>query len=77
MTRDNLSMWIVYDRPLDYPNEFVVRRWDIVRGQPEPVMTLVMYRAASLDGVRGHIPEGLYRMPRWEGDEPHIVEVWL
>jgi hypothetical protein len=32
---DTLAMFVIYDRPSDYPTKVVVRKW-FVREQPEP-----------------------------------------
>lgn len=70
-----LVMYTIYSRPLDYPNEFVVRRWDgltctpIDRGAP-------FARGRTLDEVREAVPPGLYRLGRLQGD-PCILEVWV
>lgn len=30
---DALEMFTIYDRPNDYPRDYVVRRWRVVRGE--------------------------------------------
>jgi hypothetical protein len=70
-----LSMWVVYKHPADMPAHYVARRHDVNSGRSTP--TAYTCAAATLDGVREMLPEGLTRLDRFEDDEPHIVEVWL
>lgn len=66
-----LTMLVIYDHPLDYPNHFVVRRW--LNDVPDRECTLF----GNLRDARLSLPRGMTRLPRWEGDDPNIVEVWL
>ena len=79
MTEDDvfLPMWTVYENPSDYPNLFVARRFDLVRGEPEPRATGNVLAASSLFELRGMLPIGLRRIPRLHEDEPQVVEVWI
>jgi hypothetical protein len=75
MTREALSMWTVYERPRDYPDQCVARRCEI---GPEGVkMTNDMFVADTVDELRALLPSGLFCMPRHATDDPVIVEVWL
>jgi hypothetical protein len=69
-------MYVVYCRPSDFPNSFVVRRFTVGdRGTvPDPLPFAV---GNTLEAVRAVVPFGLYRMDRWRLDEPQIVEFWL
>ena len=75
MSRSVLEMWVIYERPKDYPQGFVARRWLIAAGEPRP--TSVAFVADTLEGARAQLPPGLFRMDRQPDDEPQIVEVWL
>lgn len=75
MPRDLLSIWTVYDHPRDYPASFVARRSEVIDGVVQ--VTADMFVADTLDELRALLPPGLYRLPRFPGDQPHIVEVWL
>lgn len=70
-----LEMWVIYERPRDYPRYFVTRRQLIGPGyvRPDPDCTL----HETLDEARAAIPQGLYCLGRAEEDEPHITEVWI
>ena len=67
----SLEIWVVYDRPLDSPDLWVARKW--ILDQP----TGITLAATTLEGLREMLPEGLFMMPRQEGDDPVIVETWF
>lgn len=72
-----LVMWTIYDRPLDFPQGFIARKW-MVSGQPAVAQaTNETLTDDSLDGLRKRLPPGLYQMPRGALDETQIVETWL
>lgn len=76
--RPTLDMWVVYDHPRDYPDEFVARRWFATAN--EMIGTGELLRAPDLDTLRGiivTIAPHITRIPRDEVDDPTIVEVWL
>lgn len=76
MTNVNgLEMWTVYDHPLDYPDGFVARK--SIVGASMTTITREMFEADTLDELRALLPAGLYRIHRYEQDDPMIVEVWL
>lgn len=68
-------MWVVYERPSDYPEAYVARRWDIVDGCDMATQEVLV--AATLEALREMLPEQLHRIARFAEDEPQIVEVWL
>jgi hypothetical protein len=73
-----MEMFVVYDRPLDYPEHYVMRRWIIgaVEGQPIPDKDYFVI-AKTLDEVRVAIPPHCVRLERDPNDEPQIVESWI
>lgn len=71
-----LGLFVVYGRPRDYPEGFVVRRWTAAAGV-EARPDLVATYHPSLAAARASVPLGLYRLERQTGDDPSIVEVWL
>jgi hypothetical protein len=75
MTGGGLEIWTVYDHPSDYPASFVARK--SVVGASMTTMTHDMFVADTLDELRALLPRGLYRIHRYEQDDPKIVEVWL
>jgi hypothetical protein len=74
MAKDPMVIWTIYNRPLDYPEKFVARRW-LATPQPTPTDEVIV--ADELDGLRRQLPAGLYRMERQPGDDPFIVECWI
>lgn len=70
-----LTFYVIFDRPLDYPQHVVVRRQFATRGGV--VNDVVPRLAASLEEARELVPRGLYRQPRQEGDAAFIVETWF
>lgn len=74
MANEELSIWTVYERPLDHSQNFVARRW---LATPQPAPTDDVLFADNLDSLRQKMPEGLVRMPRQPGDDPVIVETWM
>lgn len=70
-----LRQWVIYERPRDYPQDFVVREWLIVRGSsPQPTINVRL--APTLEQARACVPRGLFCIPRSPGDDAVIVETW-
>ena len=76
MTSDHrpLVVWTIYDRPADFPDSVVARRWLLTVDGLAPADFLV---APSIDAVRQLIPPGLVCITRDPADDPHVVESWL
>ena len=70
-----ISLWVIYERPRDFPDKFVVRRWAIGNGCY--LATGDFSLANDLDGARRLVPPGLACLGRDASDEPHIVESWI
>jgi hypothetical protein len=72
-----LIVWVVYERPRDFPDSFVVRR-QAVMGKGKPILIdTTVHIAATLSKARKLLPNGLIRLDRMDGDEPQIVETWV
>lgn len=72
MSRCPLAMWTVYKHPRDYPNSYVARLWNM----DQPTESVVV--SPDLWSLRKLLLEmNLIPMPRQEGDDPVIVEVWI
>lgn len=72
-------MYVLYNNPLDYPGKYVARRFLVgdpafPDGIPDRLPLVV---AESLADARRALPAGLCNINRSNGDEPHIVEVWI
>lgn len=71
-----LCLYTVYKYPKDYPDKFVVRRWEI-NGKPQPENKEIVAVGEDLQEVRSKLPHGLCRIERQPEDDPVIVETWL
>jgi hypothetical protein len=70
-----ISQWVIYDHPRDYPDQFVMRRWAV--SADLMLATDDMALADTLVEIRKKVPPGLYRLERFADDDPCIVEVWM
>jgi hypothetical protein len=70
-----LDIWTIYFDTSDYPNAYVARRF--VVNAAGHAATNDMFVAATLDELRALLSPGLTRIPRFDNDDPVIVEVWL
>ena len=70
--KEELPIYVVYDHPSDYPDSYVVRKFNI--DKPEGIII----NDVSLEKVRNKL-EGmsLYNLGRSEGDDPKILECWI
>jgi len=66
-----LPIWVIYDKPTDYPDVLVARKW--LLDQP----TNEVITAATLDDLREKLPPGLAQLSRHPSDDPKIVESWI
>ena len=70
-----LVIWVIYERPRDYPNSYVVRPQAMVDGMLIASQECVV--APTLEAARAALPHGLTMIPRFENDDPAIVETWI
>jgi hypothetical protein len=68
-----LETWVVYDRPLDFPNVFVARRFEGVTPTKDLIQDVNLTQLRHAIRARGEF----IRFTRAEGDDPKILEVWL
>lgn len=72
---DELVGWTIFERPRDFPEGYVVKRWT---SRPDgTVDDLVKQFASTLQQARAQVPPGLTCLPRFFDDDPAILEVWL
>jgi hypothetical protein len=73
--RGALSLWTIYDRPLDHPDGFLARRHEsgeTFKGPTSDAFT------GDLETLRQTFRRaGLTVIPREPNDDPRIVETWL
>lgn len=65
-------MWTIYDRPLDYPKNIVVRVWYGLVPAEHTLHDSVAEARESITRRGGSV--SLSRQP---GDDPKIVETWI
>lgn len=71
----DLPMWVVYERPRDFPAHFVVRMHVVGPGGRTRFGEARL--ATTLADARKLVPPGRTRLPRVPADDPVIVETWL
>lgn len=67
----------IFCRPLDWPQNFVVREWRNRLDRPETEHMPEAFLADTLEEARGAVPPGMYRLNRFPDDEAQIVETWI
>jgi hypothetical protein len=73
---NGLGIWVVYDHPSDFPNEYVARL-QIADGARVKITNQIM-TSKSLDLLRSELESrGLTCLQPMEGDDPNIIEMWL
>lgn len=70
-----MTFWVIYDHPRDYPAYYVVRAHDQIGGLSVPRSTCSL--ATTLAEARSHLPAGAARIPRYQDDDPCILEVYM
>lgn len=71
-----LTLWVIYDHPVDEPEAFVARRWVILDGGA--AATRETMTEPDVATLRKYFRmEGLSRIARLPNDDPKIMEVWL
>jgi hypothetical protein len=75
---DALPMWVVYDHPSDYPNNYVARLWVWDDEAGAYVATDEQMVCPDLDVIRRQLHlRGLVKLDRQRGDDTVILETWL
>lgn len=80
---DALRILVIYRRPLDYPDAYVVRAQRVIMGsgQIRPDAQALVFAiggddAGALEAARA-VCEGMTCLGRMPDDEPQIVESWI
>ena len=71
-----LWLYVVLDKPTDYPKEFVCRRQFPWAGKVYWEKKLFA-RADNLEDLIAKLPSGLAHLPRDKGDPGDIVGTWI
>lgn len=69
-----MDQWVIYDHPADYPNGYVVRKWETIPGGMMPVSYT---GCATLKDAWNAIPLGCVPDGRHPDDDPVIFERWV
>jgi hypothetical protein len=75
-----LRMYVVYRKPSDFPDEYVIRERLVLAGVDVPGELVA--RGPTLEAVRDQLMRtprgpGLYRIARDPSADPVIVETWV
>lgn len=70
-----MKQYVIYDKPKDYPNAFVLREWIINAG--EVIAGDLLIIDEDIYKVREKIPDGCVMIPPFDNDDPAIFEVWI
>ena len=73
--RTVVEIWTIYDRPLDFPEGFIARRFEVVPGSARPTTEALTGTLANLR--REMERQGRVCLPRDPGDHPNVVESWI
>ena len=65
------SIWVVYEAPNDFPDQYVARRLQLNKPTSDFVVGNTMIE------VRAKLPKGLFRIERSDRDDPQIRESWI
>lgn len=71
-----LTIWVIFERPRDFPNGYVVRRQCVVPGGGIWIDPIA-FGFATLELAREGLPAGLVNLGRQPSDDPTIKETWL
>jgi hypothetical protein len=73
--RGALSLWTIYEKPLDHAHGFLARRFESNQDGDGPTLDTV---TGELEHIRDIFTRaGLYRLGRSPDDEPQVVETWV
>jgi hypothetical protein len=76
MPAEDLTMFVIYERPSDYPTRYVVRKW-IVTNAPDPIPADYFTLHNTLEEARATIPAWMVCIVRSPKDVPCIVESYV
>lgn len=67
-------IWTIYDRPLDYPEHIVMRRWYVSGDKTRPGPCEIF---DTVQEARSRLPLGLTNLRRRAEDDKTIIESWV
>jgi len=68
---DDTSIWVIYEEPPAFPNQYVARCYRSYVETGEYVV------GDTLTDVRAKLPPGLMRLERSSHDDPMVRESWI
>lgn len=70
-------MVVIYEKPGDFPNEFIGRIWDVAERKATPTNTFIA--RDNIEAVREDIAAAgfMVKFDRADGDDPVIRETWM
>lgn len=72
----HLSLWTIYDRPPEFPNNFAALEFRVEEGAAVKTGNLLVCH--DIEMIRNHLAQmGKVPMQRSPGDAPNIVETWI
>ena len=76
--RGVMSMWTIYDRPEDWPDGYIARRYETSEGETVMTDNNLAGGPEALMLLRFVFEEaGLRYRPRHRDDKPEVVEMWM
>ena len=73
----SLTMWTIYNRPLDHPDHYIARQWRTDANGPQPTQSIIIAQSLSVLRDTLMLEMGLTPIARSPGDDEKIVETWL
>jgi hypothetical protein len=74
--QEPLEMWAIYDRPVDFPDSYVVRRWRLIGFTPSPDPKAATFE--DLEVARAWLRgRGLVCFARDLVDDASVIETWM
>lgn len=70
-----MTMYVLYKKPLDYPQGYVLRRWTITEGKSVPHEG--GWRGYTKEDLEELVPNDMVWTPRHVTDDPCIEGVWI
>lgn len=67
-----MTTYVIYFNAADYPNQYVVRKFEGITPDINPISV-----TNSLKEARETLPDGLYHIERCPNDDIQIVETWI
>lgn len=75
--RSRRCFFVIYCRPSDFSDQFVVRRWEIHDPDPPTPSKEQWCVANTLGEARASIPPDFIRIQPFRDEDPVLEEVWI